>query len=66
MAANAKKFLSVDIRSVSDKARRQFVGLDPNDPSLWPILPRSLLFLAVGVAVCAGAGVAVGAGVSTP
>ncbi|HAJ12943.1 MAG: type 4a pilus biogenesis protein PilO [Hydrogenophaga sp.] len=54
MAANAKKFLSVDIRSVSDKARRQFVGLDPNDPSLWPILPRSLLFLAVGVAVCAG------------
>ena len=54
MAANAKKLLSVDIQSVSDKARRQFVGLDPNDPSLWPILPRGLLFVAVGLAVCVG------------
>lgn len=44
----------MDLQSVSDKVRRQFMGLDPNDPSLWPILPRSLLFIVVCVAVCAG------------
>lgn len=54
MASNARPRLSMDFQSVSDKVRRQFMGLDPNDPSLWPVLPRSLLFIVVCAAVCAG------------
>ena len=33
--------------SLQEKLSRQFTGLDPNDPSLWPIVPRVLLFIAV-------------------
>jgi type IV pilus assembly protein PilO len=38
---------------VQDKLRAKFTGLDPNDPSLWPALPRNLLFVAVCVGVLA-------------
>lgn len=50
---NSPRF-QMDFSSVLEKLRRQFSGLDPNDPSLWPALPRGLLFVAVCAAVCAG------------
>jgi type IV pilus assembly protein PilO len=46
--------VSVDLKSIQEKLRAQFSGLDPNDPSQWPALPRNLLFVVVCVAVIAG------------
>lgn len=46
--------LNLDLREVQDKITAQFSGLDPNDPSQWPVLPRNLLFVAVCFAVVAG------------
>lgn len=46
--------VSIDLKSVEEKLRAQFSGLDPNDPSQWPALPRNLLFIVVCVAVIAG------------
>ncbi|KJS75194.1 MAG: pilus assembly protein PilO [Comamonadaceae bacterium BICA1-1] len=34
--------------------RSQFSGLDPNDPSRWPAMPRRLLLLVVALAVLVG------------
>ena len=50
---NSPRF-QMDFSSVQEKLRRQFSGLDPNDPSLWPAFPRGLLFVVVCAAVCAG------------
>ncbi|MGE0347657.1 type 4a pilus biogenesis protein PilO [Hydrogenophaga sp.] len=46
--------INVDFKEIQDKLKNQFTGLDPNDPSQWPGLPRNLLFIAVCVAVIAG------------
>jgi type IV pilus assembly protein PilO len=46
--------INVDFKGIQDKLKSQFTGLDPNDPSQWPGLPRNLLFVAVCVAVIAG------------
>ena len=46
--------MNVDFKSIQESLQGQFSGLDPNDPSLWPSLPRNLLYLAVCVAVIAG------------
>ncbi|WP_137917804.1 type 4a pilus biogenesis protein PilO [Hydrogenophaga sp. 2FB] len=46
--------MNVDFKGIQDKLKGQFTGLDPNDPSQWPGLPRNLLFVAVCVAVIAG------------
>lgn len=43
--------ISLDLKLVQEKLRAQFSGLDPNDPSQWPALPRNLLFIVVCVAV---------------
>lgn len=43
--------ISLDLKSAQEKLRAQFSGLDPNDPSQWPALPRNLLFIVVCVAV---------------
>lgn len=51
--ANMPK-LNVDFRQVQDQITAQFSGLDPNDPSQWPVLPRNLLYVAVCLAVVAG------------
>lgn len=48
-----KPGLSIDLKSVQDKLRSQFTGLDPNDPSVWPALPRNLLYVALCVGVVA-------------
>lgn len=46
--------INMDFKGIQEKLKGQFTGLDPNDPSLWPGLPRNLLFVAVCVAVIAG------------
>jgi len=46
--------VNIDFKGLQDKLKAQFTGLDPNDPSLWPALPRNLLFVAVCAAVVAG------------
>lgn len=51
--ANLPKF-NVDFQEVQDKLKAQFAGLDPNDPSQWPAIPRNLLYVAVCAAVVAG------------
>lgn len=46
--------INVDLKSIQEKIKSQFSGLDPNDPSQWPSLPRNALFLVVCFAVIAG------------
>lgn len=46
--------MNLDLKLVQDKIQGQFKGLDPNDPSQWPLLPRGLLFVVVCAAVIAG------------
>ena len=41
--------LKFDFRAWSQKLLVQFQGLDPKDPSNWPVLPRYALFTAVAV-----------------
>lgn len=45
---------NLDSKAIQEQLKKQFTGLDPNDPSLWPSLPRNLLFVAVCLAVIAG------------
>lgn len=52
MAAMSK--MNLDFKAIQDELKSQFSGLDPNDPSQWPSLPRNLLYVAVCVAVIAG------------
>ena len=42
---------SVDWAALQRQVQTQFSNLDPNDPSLWPPLPRSLLLIVVGLVV---------------
>lgn len=46
--------VNLDLKTVQNKIQGQFKGLDPNDPSQWPLLPRGLLFVVVCAAVIAG------------
>lgn len=46
--------VNLDLKTVQNKIQGQFKGLDPNDPSQWPLLPRGLLFVVVCAAVVAG------------
>lgn len=48
-----KKSLNIDFAALQEKIQRQFRNLDPNDPSVWPALPKALLYVAVAVAVAA-------------
>ena len=50
MATKSKKS-SIDFAALQQKIAVQFKGLDPNDPSLWPSIPRNLLLLVVAVVV---------------
>ncbi len=47
-----KKAPKIDFARLQGDLQRQFQNLDPKDPSLWPVLPRTLLcaLIAVGVA----------------
>lgn len=51
--AKKKKSLDIDFAALQEKIQRQFRNLDPNDPSVWPALPKALLYVAVAVAVAA-------------
>ncbi|MEO7242468.1 MAG: type 4a pilus biogenesis protein PilO [Variovorax sp.] len=48
--AHPKKDVSQSLRRIGD----QFQGLNPNDPSDWPPIPRALLCLLLTVAVLGG------------
>jgi type IV pilus assembly protein PilO len=41
----------IDFSKLQADVKAQFSNLDPNDPSLWPSLPRNLLLLTVVIAV---------------
>lgn len=49
MAKNSRP--SFDFSAFQRRVQNQFTGLDPNDPSSWPSLPRYLLCAAVTLAV---------------
>ncbi|MDR3067423.1 MULTISPECIES: type 4a pilus biogenesis protein PilO [Comamonas] len=51
--AKTKKSPDIDFAALQDKIQRQFRNLDPNDPSVWPALPKGLLYAAVAIAVAA-------------
>lgn len=46
MSAKNKK-RAVDWAQKSQALKAQFQNLDPKDPSLWPIVPKALLFLGI-------------------
>ena len=48
-----KKSIDVDFSAVQEKIQRQFRNLDPNDPSVWPVIPKALLYVAAALAVAA-------------
>lgn len=43
--------LRIDFQQWAESAKDQFKGLDPNDPSRWPLLPRVALLSALFVSV---------------
>ncbi|MGQ9724749.1 MAG: type 4a pilus biogenesis protein PilO [Tepidimonas sp.] len=51
--ASRRKSAAIDWADLRQRLQRQFSGLDPNDPSRWPVLPRALLLLAVSVFIVA-------------
>ena len=51
--AKKKKSSDIDFAALQEKIQRQFRNLDPNDPSVWPALPKALLYAAVAIAVAA-------------
>lgn len=52
LAKNLK--FNPDMGAVVRNLRTQFVGLDPNDPSQWPALPKYLLYVLICVLVIVG------------
>ena len=48
-----KKKNDIDFSALQENIQRQFRGLDPNDPSRWPLLPRFLLCVAIALGVTA-------------
>ena len=51
--AKKKKSSDIDFAALQEKIQRQFRNLDPNDPSVWPALPKALLYAVVTIAVAA-------------
>ncbi len=49
--ATKSKTANVDLNSVFEGAASQFRGLNPNEPGQWPLLPKSLTFVAVAIAM---------------
>ena len=52
--ARFKQAPAIDFAALSDRVRNDFTGLDRNDPSRWPALPRYLLLFALAVVVVVG------------
>ena len=53
MAKKKPSKLDIDLSGLQQTLRAQFTGLDPNDPTQWPSLPRYLLLAFISVAVVA-------------
>ena len=54
MAQTKKSQLAkVDVAELQHTLQQQFTNLDPKDPSLWPVLPRTLLCIFIAAAVAA-------------
>jgi type IV pilus assembly protein PilO len=51
MATNTPKKPSIDFAAFQERVQSQFRGLNPNDPSSWPALPRYALCVLVAVLV---------------
>lgn len=49
--ATKKKAAAIDFAQLQNQLSKQFVGLDPKDPSLWPTLPRVLLYVITAIFV---------------
>ena len=45
--------VKVDFAELQQTLQHQFSNLDPKDPSLWPVLPRTLLCIFIAAAVAA-------------
>ena len=48
-----KKGKDIDFSALQEKIQHQFRNLDPNDPSRWPVLPRTALCIVIAIAVAA-------------
>lgn len=46
--------LDLDVRSLGESIKRQFVGLDGNNPASWPALPKNLLYIFACTAIVFG------------
>jgi type IV pilus assembly protein PilO len=46
--------LDIDVRSLGESVKRQFVGLDGNNPASWPSLPKNLLYIFTCAAIVLG------------
>ena len=49
--ATKSETANVDLNSVFEGAASQFRGLNPNEPGQWPLLPKTLTFAAVALAM---------------
>ena len=54
MASKTPKKPSIDFAALQESIQSQFRGLNPNDPSTWPALPRYALCALVTVLVVVG------------
>jgi type IV pilus assembly protein PilO len=51
MATTKKSSVNIDIAGAWDDFSRQFKNLHPSDPSQWPVLPRTLLYVFAALVV---------------
>ena len=51
MRKKSKPGMQLDIAALPKRLGRQFNNLDPKDPSVWPMLPKVLLCVAIAVLV---------------
>ena len=49
----ATKVKGLDSAALTEKLTSQFRGLNPNDPASWPVVPKSLLCVAMAAAIVA-------------
>ncbi len=55
MRNKSKNNTASDLSEKFEAFKNQFRNLDPKDPSLWPLIPRVFLFIAIAVGVLIGA-----------
>jgi type IV pilus assembly protein PilO len=51
MAKAALPRFNIDFEELKRRVQSQFSGLNPSDPSRWPLLPRSLVLIGIGLVV---------------